>query len=219
MRFNAFLPVASVTALTASILFVSAPAKAAFFYNSEIDFTGNADATFNPTNIIFSNASEPGTVKVTTATNAFTTNGFVGALTVPPATQGQIFDVTNPANTTVSPTQLLGFPYPSSASTPSSTGFYYNQYTKAALPNTALAYTFVGYFQNGADKTNATFSVLTAPTSNTTGTTATAYSMKLITESSPVINSVPESEPVVGILAVGVVGIGAGLKRLKKHTV
>lgn len=206
MRFNALLPVAAITAVTVGMLSVSAPAKAATFFSTpgstqQLDLTGTG-ATFVGTNITFTNP----TVTVGGATSSFKAVGF----STSPATTGTINNVTVAPGTVNPALQLLNF-----SSTVPGTGYYYTNYTSSTGPANAVIDTFQGYFLNGGQQTPSQLALFT---SQNTGLPST-FSMTITAAPSGGGNqSIPESSPVIGLLAVGLVGIGAGLKSRKKHT-
>ena len=210
MRFNSFLPVAAITAVSATMLAVSAPAQAQV--SGRIELVGQDLVNYTNNSLGFSGAT-PTSGAFGTASIVFSTptlSQFFPAAN-PDGTQGttSIFDVTsfNPT----APEKLL--------SNGSGVEFFYDNVTRTNTSMGGIVFDFDGFFQGpGVATTNATFSVLTAQT-GMFGTApdmgASSYSMTILAAA----QAVPEPSAFGGLVAFGVIGAGVGLKRRQKQTV
>jgi hypothetical protein len=202
MRFNSFLPLAAVTAVSATMLAVSAPAQAQV--SGRLDLVGQDLVNYTNNSLGFSGATPTsgafGTASIVGSTPTLSTYYNSGTTT-------SIFDVTsfNPATE-----QLL-------LSNGSGVDFFYNNVTRTNTSMGGIVFDFDGFFQGpGVAKTNATFSVLTAQTGmfgTAPATGASSYSMTILAQ------AVPEPSAFGGLVAFGVLGAGVGLKRRQKQTV
>ncbi|HEY9876100.1 MAG TPA: hypothetical protein V6D12_21895 [Candidatus Obscuribacterales bacterium] len=205
MRFNSFLPVAAITAVSATMLAVSAPAQAQV--TGRIDLVGQDLVNYTNNSLGFSGAA-PTSGAFGTADVVFSTPTLSSFYA--PGSTTSIFDVT-----TFSPAteQLL-------LSNGSGVDFFYNSVTRSNTGMGGLEFDFTGFFQGpGVARTNATFSVLTAQTGMMNGAPAegaSSYSLTILADNT---TPVPEPSAFGGLVAFGLLGAGVGLKRRQKQTV
>ncbi len=230
MKLNLFFPLATVTAVAASVLSVSTGAQAAILGPGSIDLVGVGPLYYTQNAIDFTatpnGAPTPGTPG---ATNLVSSTGSFLTAAPPIVSPVKIFDVFSPTafvndvTYKVPATQLLDFG--------NGTGFYETTFTRTINTGTnSVIVNLGGYFLNGTDQTLSNLAVITGQQTVPIGNTAilpslaaltannsgkTSYSMTLTILTPVVTAKVPESSTLVGTLFFGLMGAGAVVRSLR----